>query len=89
VPLEHFRFHARANETVLHPLVLVAMLVAIIMTPWLPRSVIVPLLFSPFLIPAAEEILVAGLHVYVFRIIILLGWIRLVSIKLSPQTSLG
>lgn len=86
---EHFRFGGGGMETVLHPVVLVAMLVSIILILALPRKyVVIPLLVPTLLLPARNEILVAGVHIYVFRIILLFGWVRLASIKLRSQTSL-
>ena len=74
---------------VLHPVVLVAMLVSITLILILPRKyVIVPLLVPTLLLPARDAILVAGAHIFVFRIILLFGWIRLAAIKFCSQTSL-
>src|SRR5712692_2493328 len=73
----------------LHPAVLAAMLVAILLILFLPRKyVIAPLLFSTFLISARQEILVAGAHVFAFRIILLFGWVRILWTKLRSETSL-
>ena len=69
---ENFRFGGGASETVLHPIVLVAMLIAMALILLLPRKYIIwPVISAAFLIPLGQEILVSGLHFSVFRIIIL------------------
>lgn len=66
------------------------MLVSITLILLLPRKyVIIPLLVPTLLLPARDAILVAGAHVFVFRIILLFGWIRLASIRLRSQTGLS
>src|SRR5260370_7920051 len=63
------------------------MLVSITLILFLPRKyVIIPLLVPTLLLPARDAILVAGAHIFVFRIILLFGWIRLASIRLRSQT---
>ncbi len=70
-------FGGGASGTVLHPLVAAAMAVAIILILCLQRKyVIVPLLFGLFFIPKGQEILVAGVHFTVARILILAGLAR-------------
>ncbi len=63
--------------TVLHPIVAVAMLLALILIFCLARKhVIVPLLLGLFLIPKGQQIVAAGVHFNVYRIIILAGLTR-------------
>ncbi len=89
MPPEHLNFGGGPTETVLHPVVLIAMLVAILLILLLPRKyVIVPLLIPTLLLPARNEILVAGVHVFVFRIILGFGWIRLILIRLRSGMTL-
>src|SRR5258708_30935879 len=65
------------------------MLISITLILFLPRKyVIIPLLVPTLLLPARDAILVAGAHIFVFRIILLFGWIRLASIRLRSQTGL-
>lgn len=81
-PLEHSSFGGGASGTVLHPVVVAAMIVAIILMLALPRKyVAVPLLFSITMIPYGQEWMVGGAHVFVCRILILVGWLRLLCAK--------
>ena len=74
------------NGTLLHPLVAVAMVITIVMTLFLPRKyVIVPFLFSIILIPLPQQVYIAGAHVFVLRILILFGWVRILWTKLSSK----
>ena len=66
MPPENLRFGGGASETVLHPVVLVAMLIAITLIFLLPRKYVIwPFLCSAFLIPLGQSILVGGLHFFV------------------------
>jgi hypothetical protein len=84
---ENFRFGGGASETILHPLVLVAMLIAMALVFLLPRKYLVwPVLCMAFLVPIGQEILIGGLHFYVIRIIILTVAVRLLAALFSsPQ----
>jgi len=88
---ENLRFGGGASDTVLHPIVLVAMLIAIALIFLLPRKyVILPVLAVTFLIPLGQEILVGGLHFFVFRIIVLTVGVRMVATKFtSPDGVFG
>lgn len=86
---ENFKFGGGGSETLLHPVVLVAMLLAIVLVFLLPRRyVIVPVLCIVLLTPLGQQLYVAGLHIYVFRIVILFGWVRLLCLKFASHTSL-
>ena len=77
------------KQSVLHPLVLAAMIVAIILILLLPRKyVIAPLLFVAFLSPLGQVVYIAGLHLFVLRLLILFGWVRILCTKLSSQLPL-
>jgi hypothetical protein len=79
-----------ATEQILHPLVLLAMIVVIILIFLLPRKfVIAPLLFLMFLSPLGQFLYIGGCHVFVVRILILFGWIRVVTTKLSSQIDIA
>ena len=85
----HWRYGGGATESVLHPMVLVAMLVTILVILWSPRKFgLVAFLLSTFLIPGGQEILVSGVHVFVFRIIVLAGLIRAIRALGSRGASL-
>jgi hypothetical protein len=87
---EHFRFGGGLHDTLLHPIVLVAMVVAVVLILFLPRKyVIVPVLITSFLVPFGQQVVVGGFHVFVLRIIILFGCVRMLWTKLSSQTELA
>ena len=88
---ENLRFGGGASETILHPIVLIAMLVAIALIFLLPRKyVILPVLSATFLIPLGQEILIGGLHFFVFRIIVLSVAVRMLgSMFSSPEGAFG
>jgi hypothetical protein len=90
-PVENYRFGGGADVTVLHPLVLVAMLLTIALVFILPRRyIIVPLIASTFLIPLGQEILIGGLHFFVYRIIILAMILRMIATKfMEPEGMFG
>jgi hypothetical protein len=84
--IEVSRFGNGAPDTLLHPIVLVAMVVTIALMLFLPRRyVIVPFLLCTFLTPLAQVVVVAGVHLMVVRILILFGWIRMGLTKFSSE----
>src|SRR6266850_527006 len=91
MPPENLRFGGGASETVLHPIVLVAMLIAMALIFLLPRKQIIwPFLLSAFLIPLGQSILIGGLHFFVIRIIILIVAVRMLASRLtSPEGLFG
>lgn len=59
------------------------MIVAIVLMFVLPRKyVVIPFFILLFLVPAGQGLYVAGVHLFVTRILILAGWIRLMVSKL-------
>src|ERR1700693_443942 len=81
------RFGAGVNGSMIHPFVLIMTILAAIMMLVLPRKyVVVPFLMTVFLTPFGQEVYVLGVHVFVPRILILCGWIRIVATKLSSRT---
>jgi hypothetical protein len=88
---ENFRFGGGASETVLHPIVLVAMLIAIALIYLLPRKYVIwPVLCTAILVPLGQEILVGGLHFMVFRIIVLAVAVRMLfAVFSSPEGLFG
>jgi hypothetical protein len=86
VPPENFRFGGGATETILHPIVLIAMLLAIVLIVFLPRRyVIIPLMAIAFLVPLGQEVNANGLHFSVLRIVILSGWVRMLIAKFTSS----
>src|ERR1700686_3240696 len=88
---ENFRFGGGASETILHPIVLVALLIAIALIFLLPRKYVIwPVFCMAFLVPLGQEILVGGLHFFVFRIVILVVALRMLAATLSsPEGAFG
>lgn len=83
---EHYKFGGGATQTMLHPIVLIATVIAILMIFVLPRKyIIVPVLVGAFLIPAGQQIVVAGIHIFILRLIIFGGWLRLIRDGFSRQ----
>jgi hypothetical protein len=79
VPKQLDAFGGGAAETMLHPMVLVWMLITVVLILTLPRKrVVVPLIFSFFMIPLAQVVVVGGLHFPVLRILILAGLVRMI-----------
>ncbi len=83
---QHFHFGGGADSTILHPLVAIAMILAIILIFRLPRKyVIVPVLLMIMLTPKGQQLVVGAVHFNVFRIIIIAGLLRWFMIrKTSP-----
>ena len=78
------RFGGGASHTILHPLVALALFLAIVLTFVLQRKyVIIPWLLTVFLIPFGQVLVLAGVHFTVYRIAVLFGLARLVITK-SP-----
>lgn len=72
-------YFGSVGETFLTPLAIGILLVAAIFIFALPRKyVIVPLLIAGLLLPQKQNIIAFGVHFPVFRILLLLGWIRCV-----------
>src|SRR5271154_6438602 len=70
-------------------MVAVLMVITIILMVLLPRKyVIFPFLLSTFLIPRDQMVVVAGVHLFVSRIVIICAWLQLFSKKLSSSSSL-
>jgi hypothetical protein len=83
------KFGGGFNETVLHPAVLILLLLALVLFFVLPRKyVIVPVLVSTFLIPLGQQFYVAGVHLFVHRILILVAFIRILAMKEPKQKQL-
>jgi hypothetical protein len=87
--MQTFRFGGGATGTVMHPVVLAAMLVAILLVLVLPRRwVIAPLFLIAFFAPFGQELYLAGVHFFVLRTVVLAGCFRLLLAKLLSQKAL-
>jgi len=74
------KFGGGASDSVLHPIVLIAMIVAIALIIALPRrNVLIPVLLAAFLIPLGQQFYAAGVHLFVLRLIVLAGLARAVA----------
>jgi hypothetical protein len=81
-------FGGGATATILHPAVLVAMLLAIVFIFVLPRKyVIVPVLVTSFMIPLGQQFYVAGIHLFVCRILMLAAFVRALISKAAKERS--
>jgi hypothetical protein len=87
---DHYRFGGGSSATVLHPLVAIAMMLAIILIFRLPRKhIVTPLLLAIFVIPKGQVLVIAGIHLNVYRIILLAGLARLAILKRSTPRVRG
>lgn len=83
---ENLKFGGGSLSTNLHPLILVLMLLAVLMMLFLQRKyLIVPLLSMAFLVPLAQQIVVGSVHIFVIRIVVIAGLIRMILAKFSSQ----
>jgi hypothetical protein len=80
-------FGGGASDTVMHPVVVVTMVVAILCMLGLPRKYkIVPFLLALFLLPVGQQLYIGGVHLYVPRILVLVGMGLLVVAKAKSKT---
>ena len=85
----NIRFGGGAAGTVLHPAVAAALLITIVLVLLLPRKyALVPWLSMAFLTPFAQVVVVGGVHFTVYRIVALVGLLRL-GITKSPSGRLA
>lgn len=83
---QHLAFGGGVGQTLLGPVVLVGMIIAVVLMFVLPRKfVIIPFFIALFLSPAGQEMYIGGVHLFVTRILILAGWIRLIASKASGR----
>lgn len=87
---QNFRFGGGGDQTALGLPVLVGLFIAIVLILLLRRRyVIVPLMVGIFLCPPGQTFVVAGVHIFAWRVLILAGWIRLIASKTSHTTLLS
>jgi len=76
----NLRFGGGDQETHLLPLTLVLLLLTSVLILALPRKyVVLPFLLGCLLIPMGQVLVIGGMHFPVFRILILIGWARLLA----------
>jgi len=75
-----------AGETQIHPAVLVALIIALILVLTLRRRyVVVPLLLLSVLVPYGQVVMIGPVHFMVVRILALLGWARLILQRFAKE----
>lgn len=86
---DNIRFGGGVAATVLHPIVAVALILAIVLLFTLQRRyIVVPFLLISFLVPLGQVIVLGGVHLPVLRIVILCGVLRLFLLKATSTTQL-
>jgi hypothetical protein len=82
-------FGGGSSGTVLHPLVMVAIILFGILTFLLPRKyVVIPIFLGLLIFPYGQNVYLAGVHLYVTRIFISFGLLRMLLAKFSSQEKL-
>lgn len=77
------RFGGGATDTVLHPLVAVALFITIALILCLPRKyLVIPWLLTVFLVPFGQVLVIGGVHFTIYRTMVLSGLIRLFTTSL-------
>ncbi len=83
---ENFKFGGGIDESLLHPLVLVAMLIGIVLLLTVPRKYAsIPLLTLSFLTPVGQQVVIGGVHVFVLRFLVLAGLARFAFSRYRTQ----
>ena len=84
-----YHFGGGASETVLSPAAAMAAVLATILVLCLPRKyAIIPFLGFTFLAPLGEQLYLAGIHLFLLRIVLLVGCLRVIGAKLSSEESI-
>ena len=84
----NIRFGGGASETILHPLVALALILTLVLIFVLPRKhVLIPWLLTVFIVPFGQVVVLAGVHFTVYRIVVLFGLARLAKTKLSARAN--
>jgi hypothetical protein len=83
---KNFRFGGGLSDTMVHPLVAVAMLFAVVLIVALPRKkAITPFLLTFFSIPAGQVLVLGGVHITMLQILILTVLGRMVAFRGSAS----
>ena len=79
-----------AAGTLLHPVVIVMMVVTIILILVLPRKyAVIPFVLCVFLTPVGQQLYIAGVHLFVLRILVLFGCLRIIFAKIASKTEIA
>ena len=85
----NLKFGGGVAETILNPVVLLAILIAgVLICFWPRRRVIAPFLFASILIPMDQVLVIGSLHFPMLRILILFAIIRIIKEKASSKARL-
>lgn len=80
----HAAFGGGSQVSTVHPPVLAAMVILALLIFVLPRKyVLIPLLTGIVLIPYGQNIYLGGVHLFVYRILLLVGWARVLASRPS------
>lgn len=83
---EHQKFGGGSSDTLLHPVVLAAMLVAVLLVLILPRKyVAIPFIVSTLFIPLGQQVVLGGVHFFVLRIITIAACCRVLISRLGAS----
>ncbi len=86
---DKFAFGGGASGTVLHPLILIALIVTCVVILFAPRKYVpIPFLLLTFLGAIGQQVNISGLHFYVLRILIIAGILRLIIAKFISRDDL-
>lgn len=86
---EHLHFGGGVSQTILHPLVLVAVLIAgFLICVSSRRTAITAFLFAAILIPTDQVLLIAWAHFSMLRVLLLFGIVRIIREKMSSGARL-
>ncbi|MGA2424379.1 MAG: hypothetical protein ABSG07_10265 [Terriglobales bacterium] len=78
----HAAFGGGSSGSVLHPVVLAALVLAVVLIFVLPRRfAVVPLLLTMLLTPSGQNLYIGGVHLFVTRLLILAGLVRVITSK--------
>ena len=88
--MAHFRFGGGASGTILNPLTMVLMVIAVVLILSRPRNkAITPFLLAYFTIPVEQVVVLGGLHFTVLQILILTVLAKMVTLRTSQGRFAG
>jgi hypothetical protein len=86
---ENFKIGGGVSESVLHPAVLVALILAVLLMFVLGRKyLVVPVLGMAFLVPMGQQIVLGGIHFLVLRFVVVAGLVRALLMRRPPEEPL-
>jgi hypothetical protein len=86
MPDQSHAFGGGAIETNIGPVWLVLMIITIVLILVLPRNyVLIPVLLCSFLTPTGQQLYIGGIHWFVYRIIVLVGCLRMIVFRLTAK----